>query len=293
MPLPRTAHPLFALRQLARGMALKVHKPDNTRSQQRISGLMACLTLISPWLAIAAILYWLSEPHYLFAAVVLYISLHSHTAYADFYRIQRGLHARQKHLARETCQRYVARDTATLSAFGIQKASIEWFTRHIILGWLATLFWFAVAGPIAALLYRALYELANAWPVMQSRWRDFGFAANWLMRGFAWPALAFAWFIFALRHLLNGKVLPWRFSSQPFMHKQDGCLWRSVAMRLQIALGGPILLNGRKQQRPRLNHAANVVDEKSMLACAALMTRLQISVWLILSPFFLVGLFNA
>lgn len=289
IPAPRLSHPLMIWRRLALAMAHKVHKPDHPRSQQRISGLMAALTLLAPWLAIAALLYWMSDLDWLFSALVLFFCLHSHSALRDIRNTQQALALGQKQLARELLQRHLARDTAKLSPLGVHKASIECHSRLLVHGWLATLLWFIIAGPVAALAYRGLYEIALAWPVARRQWRDFGFAANWLMRGFAWPAVAFAWFVLALRHLLSGKILPWRFAAQPFMHSNDGRLWRGIAHRLQISLGGPVLLDGIKQQRPRFAMAAEATAT-DVSRSLKLGYKLQLACWLILSPLFLIGI---
>lgn len=289
VPAPRLAHPFKIFRRLAQAMARKVHKPDATRSQQRIAGLMACLTLALPWLAIAALLYWISDSDWLFSAFILYFCVHSQSAQGDLKATQQALKQGQKHLARELTQRHVARDVNALSAIGIHKASMEWYSRFLVHGWLATLMWFAIAGPIAALAYRGLYEIAMAWPVIQRHGRDFGFAANWLMRGFAWPAVTLVWLILGLRQLLGGNILPWRFSTQPFMHLHDGRIWRAIAHRLQLTLGGPLMIDGIKQQRPRFNMGAEP-DTADMQRFVKLSYKLQLASWLILSPLFLIGI---
>ena len=289
IPAPRLSHPLMIWRRIALAMAHKVHKLSHSRSQQRISGLMAALTLLAPWLVIAALLYWISDLDWLFSALMLFFCLHSHSALRDIRNTQQALAQGQKHLARELVQRHLARDAATLSPLGIHKASIESHSRLLVHGWLATLLWFVIAGPVAALAYRGLYEIAQAWPVARRQWRDFGFAANWLMRGLAWPAVMLAWGVLALRQLLGGKILPYRFAAQPFMHSNDGRLWRAVAHRLQISLGGPIMLDGIKQQRPRflMGAEASAIDIRR---CLQLGYKLQVACWLILSPLFLIGI---
>lgn len=289
IPAPRFAHPLVIFRRLALAMARKVHKPDSTRSQQRISGLMACLTLLLPWLAIAALLYWMSGSDWLLSAFILFFCIHSQSARRDFKAAQQALRQGQKQLARELTQRHVARNVTNLSTLGIHKASIEWYSRFLLHGWLATLIWFAIAGPIAAFAYRGIYEIAMAWPVIRHQWRDFGFAANWLMRGFAWPAITLTWLLLGLRQLLGGKTLPWRFTSQPFMHVNDGRVWRALAHRLHITLGGPVMLDGHKHQRPRfaMGDEPGTADVQRFIQ---LSYKLQLASWLILSPLFLIGL---
>lgn len=289
LPLPRSAHPFFLLHQLAAGMARKVHRPGNSRSQQRISGLMATLSLTLPWLAIAAVVYWIAELDWLFEALVLLLCLHSGRAFSDYRQVQQALAKGQKQLARERLAHYLARDLTPLSELGLRKAAMEYLSRQLMLGWLATLCWFIIGGPLAALAYRMLFELSQAWPVMQKRWRDFGFAVNWLMRGFAWPASVLLWLLLAVRSLLGGNILPWRFAPQSHMHKQDGRLWRALAVRLQCTMGGAIKLDDLRQHRPRFTPGPEPEPHHSK-RLPGILTRCQWMVWMLLSPLFLIGL---
>lgn len=292
LPLPRHLHPLHGFRALARGMAAKVHPSlQRSRSQQRISGLLATLLLTLPWLTIAALLYWLSQLNWLFAALLLFFSLCSNAPARDYQRIRHAHQRQQKQLARERLQPLVARQTHTLSAVGIAKVAIEWYSRTLTIGWLGVLLWFVIAGPIAALAYRLLVELAASWPVTRRHWRDFGAFSNALAQLASWPAYTLQWLLFAVRSLLGGKVLPWSFATQPWITATDGRLWRGVAMRLQCRLGGPVILDGHKRQRPRFQFGAEPQPHHLQRAAHVLLLA-QIAWWLIVSPLFLIGVIS-
>ena len=291
-PLPKHLHPVFMLRQVAAAMARKVLKPaSQSRAQQRISGLMALLTLLLPWLLIAALAQWMSDMSWLFAAILLFICLSADSASQDMKRIQQALEGNHKHLARELVTPFLHRDTHTLSPVGLYKAAIEGYSRHLVGGWLATLVWFLLLGPVAALAHRMLYEVAQQWPLMRREWHDFGFAANYLYRASSWPAHLLAWLLFALRSLLGGKVLPWAASKQPFMHAQDLRLWRALSARLHVQLGGPVMLDSNKQQRPRFDYGP-LPTAATLQRCLRLMRKWQIACWLLFSPLLLSGISN-
>lgn len=290
LPLPRYMHPLQGFRALARGMAAKVHPSlQRSRSQQRISGLMATLLLTVPWLVIAALLYWLSQLNWLFAALLLFLSLYSNSPARDFQRLRYAHQRGQKALAREQLQPLVARDTRNLSSVGIAKAALEWYSRSCTSGWLGVLLWFVIAGPVAALAYRLLIELASTWPVQRRHWRDFGVFSNALATIASWPAYTLQWLLFALRTLLGGKLLPWGFASQPWMAVNHGRLWRAVAMRLHCRLGGPVMLDAHKRQRPRFGYGKEP-DQSQLQRASHLFLLTQIAWWLLLSPLLLIGL---
>ena len=288
LPTPSHSHP-FKLSHLARAMARKVHRSSHTRSQQRISGLMATLSLLVPGLLVVAMVFWMSEQGWVLSALCLYLSVASRQHHRAYQAIAAAMSQNRLADARVLLQAHVSRDTSQLSAVGVYKANLEWYSRFIVYAWFASVFWFAVLGPLAALAYRGLYQLAQTWPVMDRRWHDFGFAANWLVRRLASPALLLSYLIFAAWQLGQGKVLPWRFAPQPFMHIQDGRLWRALANQLNISLGGPIMLAGAKRQRPRFNFGPEP-GALTQTTGQAFMTRLQCLLWLLVSPLFFIGL---
>lgn len=289
IPVPHHSHPWQLLRLLAQGMARKVYSLSHSRSQQRISGLMATLTLLVPWLVIVAVLLWISDLDWVLSALCLYIAISSRQQRIASSRITDAIQQRHKQLARELLQSQVTRDTAPLSEIGLRKANLEWYSRFIIQGWLATLLWFIILGPVAALAYRGLYELAMAWPIMRKSWHDFGFAASWLSRRLAAPANLIGYLILAARHLLGGNILPWRITQQPFMHAADGRIWRAMASQLKVSLGGPIILEGEKRQRPRFTFGHEPTHQ-DLIRGRRLLNRLQLATWLIASPLFLIGI---
>lgn len=288
VPTPPHNHP-FRLSNLARAMADKVHRSTHTRSQQRISGLMATLSLLAPGLLIVAVVFWISDQDWILSALCLYLSVTSRPHQRAYQAIGLALDDNRLADARTLLQAQVSRDTSQLSALGVCKTNLEWYSRFLIHAWFTTVLWFALLGPVAALAYRGLYELAQAWPVMHKRWHDFGFAANWLARRLAIPAMLLSYLVLAALQLGQGKLLPWRFAPQPFMHRQDGRLWRALANQLNTCLGGPIMLEGDKRQRPRFNVGAEP-DVRTLVSGQRLLSRLQCLLWLVVSPLFLIGI---
>ncbi|RUO26481.1 hypothetical protein CWE09_07170 [Aliidiomarina minuta] len=289
LPLPFYLHPLSIFHSLAMRMAKRVHPScARSRTQQRISGLMAPMVLITPWLVIAALIYWLSPSDWLFAALLLFISLRTHSAIRDHTSIQQALELQQKQLAREFLQPYVARDSKPLSLLGIRKASIEWLPRYWVESWLGVIFWFLLAGPVVALGYRMLIDLQRAWPASQQHWRDFAAPVAAFAQIASWPAFFLYWLLLALRQLLSGKVLPWSFTAQRWITAPEGRLLRALSMRLKCRLGGPVFLDGIKRQRPRFQYG-NEPENKELQATRRLLLHSQITCWLLLSPLFLLG----
>lgn len=288
LPLPAHFHPATALHTLAVAMAAKVHRPARSRSQQRIAGLMAVLTLLAPWLVIAALLLWMTELKWLFNALVLYLCLGSTRAASC--RIELALQQGQKQLAREHLQPFVQRDCQTLSATGIRKANAEASSRRLLMLWLAPLFWFFVGGPLAALAYRMLYDLATAWPVMRSKWQDFGLAASELIRSLAWPAVFIGWVILFSHRLLRGRILPWSSPENPYLHRQDAIWWRALAANLQIRLSGTVILNGKRCSRPCFNYSPHELTAEDMRHFQNYLRNWQLVIWLLCSLILLTGL---
>jgi len=258
-PIPVHLHPFWALRQMAQLFARRVH-PSNKRprSQQRISGLMAMLFMLLFWVALPALLYSLAELKVWFAAVILWLCLSSQPWLREAQLIQKSLQRGQKQLARVRLQRWLNRDCESLSALGIEKAASEQCVKRQLQGWFGVLFWFAVAGPIAALCYRVCFELNRAWPVQLTYWRDFGAVNNALFRLLNWPpyfitlaVLTVAESFASYRRSMGHKA---RFNFSHFGdHEQQ--IFSSLTRLFRLELGGPVKYQGTKIKRLRFMHS--------------------------------------
>jgi len=244
LPRPRRFQPLWILRQSATQLAKKVHPSvARPRMQQRISGLMAAALLWVLIVGSGSAFYALVELKQLFALALLFLLLGQQPWRHEAKLILRALERDLKSLARSRLGSYLHRDCSTLTAFSMQKATLE-HTIHQLQGWCGTLFWFVLLGPIGALNYRVLFELNKAWPQRLPGWQDFGYASATLFRIFNW---------LPERILLSLVWLYLRITRrQPTVEIASQQAWYAYLSQVTDApLGGPVKYRGITVSRPR------------------------------------------
>ncbi|RTE86246.1 MULTISPECIES: cobalamin biosynthesis protein [Gammaproteobacteria] len=255
LPIPTRMHPLWILHQSAKRLAQKVHpnKP-RSRSQQRISGLMATVLV---WLLIVgsiSLFYALADLKQLLGLLLLFFLLGSQPWRQERKVILHAASRKMLKIARARLARWLNRDCSHLTEFGVQKAVFEQSAKNHFHGWAGTLFWFVLLGPIGALNFRVLYELSRAWPQHLPGWHDFGFVATQLFRIFnAPPALLFraVLTIFAWVTKRRPKKSKWSGSESQLLYGQECSLFSLVAAVTDAPLGGPIKYQGETITRPR------------------------------------------
>ncbi|MDQ6964217.1 MAG: adenosylcobinamide-phosphate synthase CbiB [Mariprofundales bacterium] len=151
--------------------------------------------------------------------------------------------------ARQLVAMVVSRDTATMQTDDIHRAALESLAENSSDAVIAPLFWFVVAGPVAAALYRMINTLDATWGYRNSRYHNFGRvaaviddAANWF------PAR-----ITALLLLLNGRWRAWsEIKQQAESHPSPNAGWPEAALAFaaEIRLGGAVVRDGVRVERP-------------------------------------------
>ncbi len=114
------------------------------------------------------------------------------------------------------------------------------------------LFWFLVAGPAGAVLYRLANTLDAMWGYRNARYRDFGaFAArmddllNWL------PARLTA-LAYGLAGRTGDALRCWRTQAATWHGINPGVVMAAGAGALGMRLGGAAVYHGRVRKRPML-----------------------------------------
>ncbi|MCC5855718.1 MAG: cobalamin biosynthesis protein [Idiomarina sp.] len=255
LPIPQRMHPLWIFRRTAAQLARKVHPTTmRARSQQRISGLMATLLLLFLWVGIPAIFYALAELKEWFAAVLLWLALGSQPFLRESSWVDMAITKGHKRLARSRLARWLSRDCGALSPLGLRKATIEYLGRLQTQAWVGVIFWFILAGPIAAMIYRLLFELSRCWNPLAPHWRDFGAVPDAFFRLLHWPPhfisllLIHAWSIVLKCKPAN---IPTQLSQSTTLSRQEQQWFKAIAHLTQTHQGGPVMYSGVKVQRPR------------------------------------------
>lgn len=275
--IPERFHPLTLLHLLALRLAEKVH-PDTHRSvfQQRLSGVLAPIVLIVPFLICIALAFQIVEFPIIFEALVLILCVRYKPIMAINRKLQRQLELGKKSLARHTIQTLVLRETGTLSELGLVKAGIETTLLRIIVEFIAPLFWFLIGGWWLTLFYRLTYELHQAWNAKTTQYQHFGKPVASLIYVMTW--LPFQVSSLALFVIKGGKQ-NWR-----LLWKSQCPRWRYLGVignLLNAQLGGPCIYFGQKYRFSKVgSHRAPQIAH---LKASRQWVIMLVLAWLILS----------
>lgn len=172
---PDKYHPLSFIKALADGMANKVLSADqHSIKQQKISGSLAFIVILLPFVAIFTVLIYLSEYPIFFDAIMLFVALRFNDVINTTKKVSSALIQDKKILARQTLTHIVLRETEKMSPLGLVKANIEAMLLRYAYQYCSVIFWYILAGGLGALIYRIIYELALAWNSKLFQFKYFG-----------------------------------------------------------------------------------------------------------------------
>lgn len=154
--------------------------------------------------------------------------------------------------ARSALARIVGRDTATLEESGISRAALETTAESLCDGIVAPLFWAALFGTPAALIYRCANTLDSLVGHKDARYRNFGTASarlDDLMNYLPARLCALSLLLPARKPTLK------RLREEASRHPSPNAGWSecALAMRLNLKLGGENHYGGRVLALPVFN----------------------------------------
>lgn len=270
LPISSAIDPIAFFRFICDRMAVKV-LPNTLQTQQHyLSGALALVTLAIPAVVIVYLVSQFASYQWLFDAIVLYLCLQFSQHIKLHAQINRALLANKKQLAKDLLKPLVLRDTAMLSALGINKASIEMYTLRLVYQQAVVLFWFILLGPVAALAYRMCFEASQSWNIKLVQLKRFGYLSHVITTAFQWlPVRLFAVLLLAVglsnRMLKDLKKL---FSPNVFFGPSGGVTLAAVASALNKNMSGPVFYNDLKIHRVKFLHGdePDPADAQKLLA---------------------------
>ncbi|MDN3614087.1 cobalamin biosynthesis family protein [Vibrio gallaecicus] len=251
LPIPHAAHPATLWHKFAELLASKVNT-NQSYSQSLLSGSLAWLLMCFPALiTLIALKPLMWQPQFFeLALLLLAIDWRNNEKLAN--QLIRALGKQDKNKARGLLAPIVNRQTETLSVLGLGKAGAE----TIIMGYgrnvICVLFWYAIGGGIAALMYRLTAELARAWSPSRRQFSPFGLTVTKVVAVLDFIPLR----LFALMIVFGSKASH-TFSSMLTQSKSwplPGPAWLITAAgnKLELSLGGPAIYNDTKAVRAKL-----------------------------------------
>ncbi|MFS1459777.1 cobalamin biosynthesis family protein [Vibrio lentus] len=251
LPIPHAAHPTTLWHKFAELLATKVNNNQNY-SQSLISGTLAWGLMVLPALVILLALQPLVWQSQLFELALLLLAIDWRNNEKLANQLIKALGREDKATARQLLAPIVNRQTESLSSLGLGKAAAE----TIIMGYarnvVCVLFWYAIGGGIAALMYRLIVELARAWSPSRNQFAPFGSTAIKIVAILEFiPMRLFALMIVCgdkASHTFKMMLVQSRSWPLP------GPAWliTAVGNKLELSLGGPAIYDNTKAIRAKL-----------------------------------------
>ncbi|MBY6188194.1 cobalamin biosynthesis protein [Marinobacter hydrocarbonoclasticus] len=285
MLIPEPWRPRYLLAPLTAALAQKTNRPQRSPQQRQLAGFLAMGMVLLPLLLLVWVVTQLAAYPLPFELALLAWLLPGVALGRDTDALLARIEAGQKTQARGTLAHWTLRDTQSLSELGLVKAGIEVQLNQARTQSFAILFWYALGGPILAVLCWLANELNRQWHPERPQMSCYG---HWPSRLAGALMLPVNGLLGLTLSLYGNPIVPWR-----TRHQLTGnVLLRSqqwpqlcLACSLDRQLGGPWQLEGQRHLRPRLGPSilpepADLIRTRRLLSYAT---------WLWLALLFLLG----
>lgn len=262
-------------------LADKVNKPERTNKQQFIAGIIALVVTLVPLAVILYLFEDLVEIPWIWHAILLWLAVGWHQVRYQSLEIADALKRGQKQLAREKLAPWVLRQTDRLSPVGLVKATIEMHSVKAQQQLFAVIFYYLVAGPLAALIYRLILEMHYSWNPKLERFRFFGACATALTNLFQWLPCRIVTILMLL--ILSGKhfSLFCRLLSKDFFSAKSALLVHCHALSLGVQLSSPAMYQGIKLRKPVFNDKGRPPEIQDIRKSVDVLEQIQIIICLV------------
>lgn len=282
LPFPETYHPLSLFRYFASQLAVKVNPPGRSEQQQKLSGFLAILVSIIPFIIVLYGLYQFSGFPFLLDALLLYFSLNWRTDAKRANEIAVNIQRQQLTLARSQSRSLLLRDTDKLTPMGLSKACLESLIFRSSYQVLAVFFWFICGGGIAVICYRLLHELQQQWNSKLTPFRYFGAAISSISTLLALPAMLLSCLLFMLQGSVTRARKLYLSSPRLYFSMLQQYLLCAASVALAVKLGGPVYYAGKKFSRSRIGKD-NEPGTQAISRCLSLLSYQHIFVLLLIA----------
>ncbi len=269
---PRRLHPLAGFGRWALAVERRCHGDAVWR------GVFAVLIVLIPFTLLAALTRYVPFG-VLLDTLLLYLAIGWRSLGEHAARVRDSLRAGDLVMARTRVGLMVSRDTASMQAGDIAKATVESVLENGNDAIFGAIFWFMVAGAPGAVAYRLANTLDALWGYRNARYRRFGWAAARLDDVLNYiPAR-----LTALSYALVGRTRAawrcWRTQGAQWKSPNAGPVMAAGAGSLGVLLGGAASYHGAMQERPPLGEGG--VSNADTIDAAVQLIRNSVAVWLI------------
>lgn len=263
----RRLHPLVGFGHWARALENSVRRHAG---ESRGAGVLAWLLAVLPWCALAFAARQLHPlAHWPVDIALLYFALGGRSLTEHAEAIAAPLAAGDLAAARTRASWIVSRDTSALDAAGVARAGTESVLENGNDAVFGALFWFALGGGTAVLLFRLANTLDAMWGYRSPRYLRFGWAAARIDDLLNFIPARLTALTYAVLGRTTRALACWRRQAPAWDGPNAGAVMAAGAGALGVQLGGPAIYEGREHLRPALGEG-RTADAASVRAAVAL-----------------------
>ena len=264
-------HPVRWIGRLTATLEKALYPINRSDRGEFLAGCIVCAAVIAvcggaAFIVPASLRKWSPVAGFIGETITVFYCLSARSLVQEADKVRNRLAARDLPAARNAVAMIVGRDTGNLDERGIVRATVETVAENIVDGIVAPVFWFAVGGPVAAVVFKAVSTMDSMIGYKSERYRRFGTAAARLddVLNFI-PARLTAFFF------IPGAALLLRYNWQQSLRivKRDRRKHDSpnsahgeaaVAGALGVQLGGEAFYRGVPSCKPLLGNRQNLVQ---------------------------------
>ena len=248
-------HPLVGFGVLAQEVEHRLTVARNPSEPPIITRLKGVLAVLLTCLPFAIIASRLSLIHYLgplFGIIILYLAIGAKSLRQHALAVAEALASGNLDTARSRVALMVSRETASMQESDVAKAAIESVLENGNDAIFGTLFWFMLAGPGGAVLYRLVNTLDAMWGYKTPQYLYFGWAAARFDDVLNFIPARLTALTYAILGNWQSAWQCWQKQGHTWYSPNAGPVLAAGAGALQLRLGGPATYHGKLEDRPIL-----------------------------------------
>jgi len=271
-------HPVQGIAALATSLETPLRR---TIAAPRLAGIITVISVLSVTAGVSALLLWAGQSiHPLIgdgvAIALLYTSIASRSLTQHARQVQQPLEQHDLATARQRVAWLVGRDTDQLNEAKITRATVESVAENTVDGVTAPLLFAVIAGPVGAMVYKAINTLDSTFGYKNARYLEFGWAAARLddVANFI-PARLTALLVPVAARIIGLDAhqawVMWRRDRHQHPSPNGGQTEAAMAGALNVRLGGENSYFGVPAFRPYIGEARQTLEARHISAVIHLM----------------------
>jgi adenosylcobinamide-phosphate synthase len=274
-------HPVIAVGRMISAFEKRLRDISQPPAELLWRGALLVITVVGATWAVAVFAVYTAELLHpavgrLMTVVLLATTLAAKSLSQSAAAVYRPLSAGDMPAARRAVSMIVGRDTDSMSASEVARATVETVAENTVDGVTAPLFYALIGGLPLALAYKAVNTLDSMVGYKNDRYLYFGRAAaklddaaNWLPARLTVPAMLLAAFILGFDARAAWSAL--RNDGRKHPSPNSGLSEALTAGALGLTLGGDSCYGGRISNRPRLNSGGRLPGHEDISGASQLM----------------------